>query len=73
MRDGWWNGYDPAKGVPEDAIETKASRRQTDQIGWRVPAVPTEENDTYWGYTSVPQPGCDWWANLPFFTAENSN
>ncbi len=38
---------------------------RTDQIGWRIPAVPTEENDTYWGYTSVPQPGCDWWRGLP--------
>lgn len=38
---------------------------RTDQIGWFVPAVPTEEGDTYWGYTSVPQPGCDWWRKLP--------
>ncbi len=37
----------------------------TDQIGWRVPAIPTEELDTYWGYSSVPQPGCDWWRKLP--------
>ncbi len=37
----------------------------SDQIGWLVPAVPTEENDTYWGYTSVPQPGVEWWKNLP--------
>lgn len=37
----------------------------TDQIGWLVPAVPTEENDTFWGYTSVPAAGCEWWARLP--------
>jgi len=37
----------------------------TDQIGWLVPAVPTEEGDTFWGYTSVPQAGCDWWKRLP--------
>jgi hypothetical protein len=37
----------------------------TDQIGWLVPAVPTQDGDTYWGYTSVPQSGCDWWASLP--------
>jgi len=36
-----------------------------DQIGWFVPAVPTEEGDTYWGYTSVPRGGCDWWDSLP--------
>lgn len=40
-------------------------RKIGDQIGWRVPAVPTEEGDTYWGYTSVPENGCDWWYNLP--------
>ena len=38
---------------------------RTDQIGSLIPAVPTAENDTYWGYTSVPKPGCDWWARLP--------
>jgi hypothetical protein len=21
-----------------------------DQIGWMIPAVPTEENNTFWGY-----------------------
>ncbi len=38
---------------------------RTDQIGWCVPAVPTEENNTFWGYTSVPPAGCDWWRKLP--------
>lgn len=38
---------------------------RTDQIGWRIPAVPTEENDTFWGYTSVPEEGCQWWDRLP--------
>jgi len=33
----------------------------TDTIEWLVPAVPTEDGYTYWGYTSVPQAGCDWW------------
>lgn len=37
---------------------------RTDQIGWYVPAVPLEDNNGYWGYTSVPQPGCDWWKKL---------
>lgn len=36
-----------------------------DQIGWLVPAVPTEDGSTLWGYTSVPQAGCDWWYGLP--------
>ncbi len=37
---------------------------RTDQIGWRIPAVPTKENDTYWGYTSVPEEGVQWWKRL---------
>jgi hypothetical protein len=41
------------------------TRDFTDQIGWRVPAVPTEDGETYWGYTSVPQAGCNWWRSLP--------
>lgn len=37
----------------------------TDQIGWYVPAVPDEEGIGYWGYSAVPQAGCDWWHSLP--------
>lgn len=38
---------------------------KTDQIGWLVPAVPSEDGTTLWGYTSVPQAGVDWWRKLP--------
>lgn len=34
-------------------------------IGWLVAAVPTEDGETFWGYTSVPQDGVEWWNNLP--------
>jgi len=37
----------------------------TDQIGWLVPAVPDEEGHGFWGYTSVPQAGVEWWRGLP--------
>lgn len=37
----------------------------TDQIKWLVPAVPLENEDTFWGYSSVPQDGVDWWKKLP--------
>lgn len=37
----------------------------SDQIGWRVPAVPDEEGVGYWGYSSVPRAGVDWWKRLP--------
>lgn len=34
-------------------------------IGWLVAAVPTEDNKTFWGFTSLPQPGVEWWNKLP--------
>ena len=36
-----------------------------DQIGSRIPAVPTEENDTFWGYSSVPDDAVQWWLGMP--------
>jgi hypothetical protein len=38
---------------------------RTDQIGWYLPAVPTEDERSYWGYTSVPEIACSWWKRLP--------
>lgn len=35
----------------------------SDAIGWLVPAIPVD--DTFWGYTSVPDDGCRWWYALP--------
>jgi hypothetical protein len=37
----------------------------SDQIGWLVPAVPVD--DTFWGYTSVPAAGVEWWKRLPTY------
>lgn len=39
----------------------------TDQIGKYVPAVPLEGEPGYWGYTSVPPDGINWWVMLPLF------
>jgi hypothetical protein len=36
-------------------------------LGDMVPAIPTEEGDTFWGFTSVPAAGCLWWYNLHIF------
>lgn len=37
-----------------------------DQIGWLVPAVPTNDGDgSFWGYTSDPPEGVTWWHSLP--------
>lgn len=59
-------GYDPKEGPPPEAIETYVIQERSDQIDWRVPAVPTEESKNFWGYTSVPLAGVKWWCNLPF-------
>lgn len=36
-----------------------------DQIGWRFPAVPSSDGETYRDYTSVPDDGYAWWYRLP--------
>lgn len=38
---------------------------ESDQINGHVPAVPAEDGDGWWGYSSVPQAGCEWWYRLP--------
>jgi hypothetical protein len=47
----------------------RADGWRCDQIGWLVPAVPTEDGESYWGYTSVPEPGVQWWKRLPLRAA----
>lgn len=37
----------------------------TTSIGWRVPAVPTAEGDTMWGFSSAPYDALMWWRRLP--------
>ncbi len=54
------------QGKPDDVdVSGHRGRRGGDQIGWFVPAVPTEDMSTYWGYSSVPQAGVTWWRQLP--------
>lgn len=36
-----------------------------DQVGWGVPAVPYEDGASWWGYTSIPCAGAEWWHRLP--------
>lgn len=57
-----------AKGtivVDADGMHLDEYGDRSDQIGWYVPAVPDEEGVGYWGYTSVPQAGVEWWKQLP--------
>ncbi len=37
----------------------------TDQIGWKVPAIPV--GNTFWGYTSTPSQDVEWWKALPTY------
>ena len=50
--------------VGEDGKHEGRYGDRSDQIGWLVPAVPTEDG-SFWGYTSVPQSGIEWWEALP--------
>ena len=54
----------------DDAGRRMTEDGRTDQIGWRLPAVPDEDGCHFWGYTSVPDAGCVWWRRLPTRTAE---
>lgn len=55
------------KGI-ENTIGADGKREtdmgRTDQIGSLVPAVPCDEGETFWGYSSVPQEDVDWWKSL---------
>lgn len=43
----------------------KTDYGSSDQIGGLVPAVPTSDGSTFWGYTSIPSTGVKWWKELP--------
>jgi len=60
-----WQGYNPDKDILPENAEFYSERDRTDQIGWLVPAVPTEDG-SFWGYTSVPPEACEWWYKLPY-------
>lgn len=50
---------------PDGRYTSDITHSKVDAIGWRVPAVPTEDGETYWGYSSVPNAGVAWWRALP--------
>ncbi|PIR83505.1 hypothetical protein COU19_00175 [Candidatus Kaiserbacteria bacterium CG10_big_fil_rev_8_21_14_0_10_56_12] len=51
--------------IDEAGMRLSEHGGRTDQIGWYIPAVPTEKVGSCWGYTAVPGPGCLWWEHLP--------
>jgi len=44
---------------------------RTDQIGRFVPALPTENEKDYWGYSAAPTLAIKWWRELPTLSTES--
>ncbi len=55
---------DQGKELVDLQPDGRWGERKSDQIGWLVPAVPTEDG-SFWGYTSVPYQQVQWWRSLP--------
>ena len=62
-RSGLHNGEDYSTMTEEG--EHRGVTGFTDQLPFGVAAIPTEQGDTFWGYTSTPGDGVDWWKRLP--------
>jgi len=65
-----WRGYMTLniKLLCTSCVEKEEKRKwngMSHNFGWRVAAVPTEENDGFWGYCAVPKEGVFWWDELP--------
>ncbi len=54
--------------VDRDGRHIDGFGHRTDQVGGALPAVPV--GNTYYGYTSVPDAGCDWWRALPTYGSQ---
>lgn len=48
----------------ECSLDREGKQGHGDAIGGLVPAVPTEDGETFWGYSSVPLAGVVWWYRL---------
>jgi hypothetical protein len=46
-------------------IDDKGKYGSSDIIGGFMPAVPTGDKKSFWGYTNVPPPAANWWYRLP--------
>ena len=60
-----WGVYGYEKFINDDGKIRDKEHGLTDQIGGWLPAVPTEDGNTFWGYTSVPKAAVAWWRRLP--------
>lgn len=48
-----------------DSSYARPHEHQLGQSHTLILAVPTEDGETFWGYTSIPGAGIDWWNRLP--------
>ncbi len=48
---------DDAAPVDDEGRHESKYGMRTDQVAGMVPAIPTAEGDTFWGYSSVPHAG----------------
>jgi DNA-directed RNA polymerase subunit RPC12/RpoP len=46
-------------------LEVGSHTSWSNSIGWRVPAIPTTENNAFWSYGALPPDGLGWWQRLP--------
>lgn len=51
--------------VNEEGLWDTGEGYHYDSFCFRVPAVPTPDGKTFWGYTGVPMDGVTWWRSLP--------
>lgn len=58
-------GRDANEVDARGTLPSPVDGQRTDQIGWCMPAVPTPDNSSCWGYTSTPDHAVAWWRNLP--------
>ena len=69
-----YGGFSPGEILCTHCTEKSQDRKfdpnSPHEIAWRVAAVPCEDGTGYWGYTSVPQEGVNWWDLLPVSTLE---
>ena len=65
LRDQQSDGPVDANGLREWRPDPDVAPSLTDTIGCLVPAIPTWDGLTFWGYTSVPKEAVAWWRALP--------
>ncbi len=53
------------RSIDAEGCRIDGRGQRTNKIGSFIPAVPTEESNTYWGYFAIPQAGWEWWKKLP--------